>query len=346
MKTSKTAALLLFLFCLPAVAAARQQPTPTPQADEAEDEEVERVIVNLVSVPVSVVDREGRFVSDLGRGDFRVTDNGREQEITYFATVEQPFSVLLLMDTSGSNSVSLEQMQESAVRFVEQLRPQDRVLPVAFDNGVAPLLPDWSSDRARLSAAIRRTKTGMVVGARDVETHTDGSGKTYTVRRVNTRLYDAVLKAFAELDKVRGRKALILFTDGMDTASSAASHRRTLELAEELDALVYVVRYKGSGGGVPASPFSIGVKGILIEEAAEYLKRLADKTGGQVYKAEDLRRIADAFASIAEQLRLTYSIGYRPPEQARPGERRELKVSVKRPRVAVRARRTYVFTPR
>ena len=338
----KTLLALFILLGLSAAAAARQQQAAD---DGAEDDEVERVSVRVVSVPVSVTDREGRFVADLRREEFRLTDNGAEQPITYFAAVEQPFSVLLLLDTSGSNVLRLQDMQEAAVRFVGQLRPQDRVLPVAFDNDVVALLDRWSGDQTRLAAATRSARTGMAVGPGDIETKTDRAGKTYTLRRVNTRLYDAVGKAVAELGRVRGRKALILFTDGLDTASTAATYKSTTEQAEELDALVYVVQYGRAANGAQYGrapngvPYPRGNSHSKRVQAGDYLKGLAEKTGGRLYHGDDLKRIADAFTSIAEELRRMYSIGYQPPPLARPGERRELKVRVRR------ARRTYVFSP-
>jgi Ca-activated chloride channel family protein len=227
--------------CAAAATARAQQPTPTPAGDE--DDEVERVTVHLVSVPVSVTDRDGRFVADLTKEDFRVTDGGVEQRIAYFAAVEQPFSVLLLIDTSGSTQLRLKDIQDSAIAFVNQLRPHDRVLPVAFDNDALALLPEWTSDRARLAAAIRGAQTGMVREENDTKVYKDREGKPLTVRHINTRLYDAVHKAAAVMRRITGRKAIIVFTDGFDSASREATRKSTLDEAEELDSLIYVVQY-------------------------------------------------------------------------------------------------------
>lgn len=316
-----------------------------------------------------MTDRDGRFVSDLRAEDFTVAENGRAQTVSYFASVEQPFSVFFLLDTSGSNRFRLEDMQEAAVRFVEQLRPLDRVLPVAFDNEAVALLGGWSGDRAALAAAIRSSRTGMFMGPKDIETIRDSSGKTVTVRHVNTRLYDAVHKAIAELRKVRGRKALILFTDGLDTDSTHATYGSTLEEAEELDALIYVVQYAGSvravegpqgppasararldvmqmPPGVVARPSHVPPAALhALKRADDYLEGLAERTGGRLYRAGDLGRIGESFAAIAEELRRMYSIGYSPTPLARPGERREVKIKVRRERLSVRARRAYVFRP-
>ena len=350
MKTSKLM-LALTLLSNTLAPGARQSASPpqtpttrTERGAAGDEDEVERVNVNLVSAAVSVTDRDGRFVAGLRPEDFRVTDNGKEQQVTYFAAVEQPFSVLLLMDTSGSTQLRLQDMQEAAIRFVQQLRPQDRVLPVAFDNEPVALLNHWSGDQNRLAAAIRGAKTGMTVAQKDVTKVNAKDGKTYTVLRVSTRLYDALHQSIGELRRIKGRKALILFTDGMDTGSREATLKSTLAEAEELDALVYTVNY-GRWAKDPGRFWRPQLYPTAVE-AESYLKGLAEKTGGRVYTANSLSRIAKSFAAIAEELRRTYSIGYSPPPLARPGERREIKIKVRRGGVAVRARSSYVYTPR
>lgn len=224
----------------------------TTKADD--DDEVERVSVHLVSVPVSVTDRDGRFVADLGEKDFRITENGVAQTISNFATTEQPFYVLLLIDTSGSTELRLRDIQDSAIAFVNQLRPQDRVLPVAFDNDATALVGEWTGDREKLAAAIRGARTGMSQEKAETEVVKGRDGSPMTMRKINTRLYDAVHKASAVLRGVAGRKAMILFTDGFDTASAVATRKGTLAEAEELDALIYVVQYdRYTKGSDPAS---------------------------------------------------------------------------------------------
>lgn len=406
--TAAVLSLLSLQLLLARPARAQQQtpppaPAATPAGAGADDDEVERVSVHVVSVPVSVTDRDGRFVAGLGATDFDVRENGREQAVSYFASVEQPFSVLLLIDTSGSTSFRLGDIQEAAVAFVEQLRPQDRVLPVAFDNDAVALLPGWTGDRTRLATAIRSTRTGMVPVAGDRQVVKGRDGKPVTLLHVDTRLYDAVHAAAEVLRGVSGRKAMILFTDGFDSASRAATRRSTLAELEEMDALVYVVQYPRGRPGRQSSPRDalppvasspqIGRKGVVEittgsggqpqiispnpsaatraggvantsspqtsggggrpqgprppreVEAEDYLESLAEKTGGRYYYADSLERVAQSFASVAEELRRMYSIGYSPTPLARAGERREVKIKVRRDNVSVRARRSYVFRP-
>jgi len=381
-----------------------QAAPPSAAATPADDDEVERVSVHVVSVPVSVTDRDGRFVPDLKESDFLVSENGRDQSIAYFASVEQPFTVMLLLDTSGSTSLRLQDIQSAAIAFVNQLRPQDRVLPIAFDNDAVALLPGWASDRAVLTQAIRSARTGMIMEDKDREVRVGKDGKKVVFQHVNTRLYDAFYKSADTLRHVKGRKALILFTDGIDNSSRLATRASTLALAEELDALIYVIQFTRYGNYAPrrepgpgnlgspvarpvtgpsvnetrqtpaqmaaagvsppsptrASPVGGGSASVLssrpmrpfeqrhpkVLEVERYLEGLSERTGGRFFVADDMSKIESAFAAIADELRRMYSIGYRPDPLARAGERREVKVKVKRERVAVRARKNYVFKPR
>src|ERR1700752_955195 len=117
------------------------------------------VNTNLVTVPVKVVDRGGKNILNLQRKDFRVFENGAEQRIAYFATVDAPFTVVLLLDTSGSTEFKIEDIQEAAISFVNQLKPQDRVMVMSFDDKIQTFC-DPTNDRAELVQAIRQTRTG------------------------------------------------------------------------------------------------------------------------------------------------------------------------------------------
>jgi Ca-activated chloride channel family protein len=138
-----------------------------------------------------------------------------------------------------------------------------------------------------------------------------------------TRLYDAVDFAYQLMKRIRGRKAIILFTDGGDTWSKATL-KSTLRDATELDALVYTIHY----GDAPS---------------VDYLSSMAEKTGGHFYQATDIEMIKQAFVAVAEELRRQYSIGYYPAKEARRGEERQIKVKVNRPGVGVRTRKSYIY---
>ena len=349
---------------LPRQTPARPQagaPAPREQAEEeVGEDEVVRVNTALVTIPVSVLDRDGRFISGLGQGDFRIFEDGVEQQVAYFATVEQPFTVALVLDTSGSTRFRLDEIQDAALAFLDQLRPEDRVLVVSFDDDVRLLSPP-TNDRGRLRDAVRRTRVGG-----------------------GTRLYDAVDYVIKQqLARVSGRKAVVLFTDGVDTESKRASYQSTLAEAEELDALVYPVQYDtsgqagggGGGGGWPGPPRTGGggilgdiLGGIILggriprggggrggggggptredyRRAGEYLRTLASMTGGRHHDASDNHNLERAFTNIAEELRRQYSLGYYPSKQSQASERRQIKVRVKRPNLVVRARDSYIYRP-
>jgi Ca-activated chloride channel family protein len=342
-----------------------QQTTATAETDDGTVEvgegDVVRVETALVTIPVSVMDRSGRYIPDLRQEDFRIYEDGVEHKVAYFASVEKPFTVALVLDTSGSTQFRLDEIQDAAIAFVDQLRPEDRVMVVAFAER-AQVLSEPTNDRRALRNAIRRTHTGG-----------------------GTSLYDTVDFVINQrFNRIEGRKAIVLFTDGVDTTSKRASYQSNITDAEELDALIYPVQYDtsaemssgGSMGGGGQSKTAT-VAGILIgilgggrvyggmgggggrggggrgggrgsnradyERADRYLGDLAQKTGARRYRAENAR-LEQSFALVAEELRRQYSIGYYPQNVAQAGQRRQIKVRVNRPDLVVRARDSYTST--
>ncbi|HEX8720567.1 MAG TPA: VWA domain-containing protein [Pyrinomonadaceae bacterium] len=334
MKKAFRALPLLLALWAAAPACARQGDTSHAPPQDAGGEEVVRVSTALVTVPVSVTDRQGRFIPDLRREDFRIYEDGAEQEVAFFETADKPFTVALLLDTSDSTRLKLAQIQDAAVAFLGQLRPADRVIVIAFDRNVN-LLCEATADHARAAAAVRRAQTGG-----------------------GTSLYDAVAAATGRrLKAVAGRKAVVLFTDGVDTSSRRATFEGTLREAEELDALVYTIQYR-TDDDVAAGPAVaqgqtggqiVTAKGEPLEAAYKraglYLRLLADHTGGRSFSAGSPRLLAGVFGQIAEELRRQYSLGYYPANRSADGKRRRLKVRVGRPDAAVRARGGYVYQP-
>jgi VWFA-related protein len=291
-----------------------------------------------VSLTASVRDRDGKFVADLRQDEFVVMENGVRQQLAHFAPVEQPFSVVLLLDTSGSTKVRLQDIQDSAIAFIEQLKPNDRVLPITFDNEVIALLPDWTSDRDALRRAIQSARTG-IERAPTRTAKVRGRSEPVTVIYVNTRLYEAVHRAAELLTPVKGRKAVILLSDGFDTGGGYATFKSTLSEAEELGALIYPVQYCDCE---IRDPFD---KWTPTRRANEYLESLAGKSGGRFYRAKDMKKIRGAFTSIAEELRHTYSLGYYPQTAGERGVTRKVKIKVNRPKLVVREGKTYIFQP-
>lgn len=304
---------------------------------------------SLVMVPVSVMDRYGRYVPLLKREQFRLMENGVEQKIAYFATTDSPFSVVLLIDTSGSTSYRLEEIQRAAVNFVSKLKDSDSVMVMSFDDRIK-VHCKATTDRDEINRAIHQTRTGG-----------------------GTRLYDAVddiLKK--QLATIPGRKAVVLFTDGVDTTSHRASYDSTIRLAEESDAPIYSVDYDtsgmtsiyggpgggglpipggrgsviripipGQGGGIPGAPGSTQGDYRL---AVRYLHALSDSTGGRFYSGDSLYGIDQAFAWIAEELGRQYSLGYYPANHGKDGERRQIKVKVTEADLVVKSRDSYIYS--
>jgi VWFA-related protein len=322
-----------------------------PEGETLEGDVI-KVNTALVTIPVNVVDRTGKYVPNLRREEFHIYEDGVEQRIAYFATVDQPFTVALVIDTSNSTHFRLEDIQDAAIAFVNQLRPEDRVMVVSFDDDIN-VLTQPTSDRRELTSAIRRTHTGG-----------------------GTRLYDAVdLVINRQLKNIQGRKAIVLFTDGVDTTSHRASYNSTLRDAEELDATVYPVAYDteegGFGTGGQRLPLPGGGGRIVLglpfprlpgqgggvggggprgsnpgdyARAREYLHGLADRTGGRYYRGDSIMGVSQAFTWIAEELRRQYSLGYYPKVAGQDGERRQIKVRVNRPELVVKARDSYVYS--
>jgi VWFA-related protein len=323
-----------------------RQSSVSPDGETVEGDVI-RFDTSLVTVPVTVLDRNGRYVPLLRREQFRIYENGLEQKIAYFATTDSPFSVVLLIDTSGSTQFRLDDIQEAAINFVSKLKDSDSVMVMSFDDRIQ-VQCKATTDRNVITKAIRRTRTGG-----------------------GTRLYDAVEDILKkQLNTIPGRKAVVLFTDGVDTTSHHASYDSTVRLAEESDAPIYSVDYDtsgmgGIGGGVHAPglpsgrgtifgiPFPTpGIPGSTTgtanpgdyRRAVDYLHALSNTTGGRFYSGDSLFGIAQAFTWIAEELGRQYSLGYYPGKSGKDGERRQIKVKVTEADMVVKARDSYIYS--
>lgn len=307
-----------------------------PQVTGTDEGGTLRIDTTLVSIPVTVLDREGRYVPALRREDFLLFEDDVRQEIETFESVETPFQVALLLDTSGSTESRLREIQRAAIEFVELLRADDRIMISSFDDSVY-LDADFTNDRRKLRRAIENTHTGQ-----------------------STRLYDAVDLAITEkFSQIEGRKAIVLFTDGVDTESREATAQGTLELVEESGVLVYPIRYntendqrrtfsgrapsgrRGRWPGPAARWPGRGRGNGDYEYGAEYLKLLADRSAGRLYNADTMGSLAQAFYRIAEELRHQYRLSYYPASTAQDGTWRKIRVRVNQPGLVVRAREGY-----
>jgi VWFA-related protein len=324
--------------------------TTNNEAAVVDDDEVIKIETNLVTIPVAVLDRDGRFVSGLQQDDFQIFEDGVQQKIEYFASVEQPFTVVLLLDVSNSTQFKIGEIQDAAITFVNQLRQNDRVMVISFDEKVR-VLAQPTNNRRVLQDAIRQINFGG-----------------------GTSLYEAVNYTLSqELRRIEGRKAIVLFTDGVDTTSRRATYQSTLKDAEEIDAMIYPIRFDttgfangggNSGGNYPQRRSGGGVWGQVLgailtggnvqigsgggnssgdyQRGLRYLEELANVSGGRKFEAQTTNNLDAAFSGIAEELRRQYAIGYYPETEGQQGQRKQIKVRVDKTNAVVRAKNSYI----
>lgn len=330
---------------LNAVPAGGQQPDRPPVGQEID---VVRVDTTLITLPVRVKDRHGKSIPTLRREEFRIYEDGIEQEIAYFEapgeandsgpdSQSKPLTVALLLDVSDSAQLKLDKIQSAATVFVDLLRPGDRVLIVIFDKRVQ-VLTEATDDRNVLRSAIRRARAGG-----------------------GTSLYGALDTAIGILNRTAGRKAIVLLTDGVDTTSVGVTSESTIRAADESDIAIYPVQYNTYGDfadNPSRETYAAGGFGTTAhatkngEPASEayrranlYLRLLADKTGGRFQYADSAKNLARSFGQIAAQLRQQYTIGYYPKNKVADGTQRQIKVEVMVPKVTVQTRKSYIYKP-
>lgn len=196
------------------------EPTQDNNAPRTQSEvETVKIDTDLVTVPVVATDKNGLYIPNLQQNEFAIAEDNVKQEIAFFATINVPFHVVLMLDTSASTREKLTSIQQAAGAFVEQLQPGDRVKVVSFDDRVVDH-NEFSSDRSLLKAAINKTQPGQ-----------------------GTKLYDAFELALNAIRQIRGRKAIVIFTDGVDYHSDRASFEGTLRGLDEEGVVVYPIRY-------------------------------------------------------------------------------------------------------
>lgn len=197
------------------------EPAATDNSAGQEDDDTETVKVetNLVTIPVIVSDRGDKYVADLRQDEFSIYEDGVQKPVAYFDTVTAPFHVVLMIDTSASTQDKLSQIQRAAIAFTEQLQSGDRVKVVSFDDQVRDLCA-FSNDPAVIQWAIKSTQPGR-----------------------GTKLYDAMRLAINRLHSVKGRKAVVIFTDGVDSYSDRATYDENRKAIQESGIIVYPIRY-------------------------------------------------------------------------------------------------------
>ena len=202
--------------------------TPTPEIripddadkpDEPQNVDTIKTDTDLVTVPVIAADAHGTYVPDLSKEEFSIEEDGVKQEIAFFAQISAPFHVVLMLDTSASTRENLTQIQQAAYAFVQQLQAADRVKVISFDDKLNDL-NEFTSDRNILQAAINRTRPGQ-----------------------GTRVYDAMTLALDSIRTIKGRKAIVIFSDGVDWYSNESTFEGTVRWLDEEGVIVYPIRY-------------------------------------------------------------------------------------------------------
>ena len=309
-----------------------RQPTTAPKppspTEEVDPDDVIRIDTTLVNSPVLVIGRDGKFVPNLKREDFQIFEDGIQQDVAFFAPVEKPFTVALLIDTSRSTLLDLQDIQDAAISFVDKMRTNDRALIVSF-SGQIKVLAEPTSDRETLKRAIRSSRP-------------EGS----------SRIYDAISFALANLDRISGRTAIIVFSDGVDNDSHEATLESTLKKIAQTQTLIYPVQFstydniqQGSNSRNRQAPEGSGFSQADYVRADAYLHQAAALSSTGVYPAQNISDLNYAIASIVDELHNEYSVGYYPVKPVQPTEKRRIEVRTKFPQLVVRARTTYSLDP-
>lgn len=287
-----------------------------------------RDVVELVNVLCTVKDHKGRLISNLEKKDFQIFEEGKSQEIRFFARESDlPLTIGLLIDSSVSQHRLIPMEREAGISFLDSvLREKDMAFLISFDTDV-DLLQDFTSNRGLLRRGLEqvRVNSGSPVGGPFPSTRVGG-----------THLHDALYLAASEkLSREVGRKTVILITDGEDQGSRLKLDQ-AIEAAQKADVVVYgilLVDYEFYGGFRGGFGHGAGV-----------LKKMAEETGGRMIQAgkqQDLRR---AFDEIAEELRSQYSIAYTPSGR-RDGSFRKIEVRTSNHDLRVQARKGYYAVP-
>lgn len=306
-----------------------------------ETDDVVRTSVSLVQLNVGVVDREGRAITSLSRNDFAVYEDGIKQSISQFEPTNAPFSLVLLLDVSGSTINFRPQLKLATQRFLDALAPEDRVEVVQFNAKIKKLAP-FSTDRRKTAYAIEIA---------------DGAG--------NTHFYDALKYALKELEKEgKRRKAIVVLTDGLDTemrnvdrvsvAKAQTDEEALAAIKPEANAILNEVLNAADRQGVTIYPLALpsgdprrlplpgpDITGIYAA-ARSRMQSLANRTGGRLTDINRLDQMARLYAEVAADLRTLYTVAYQaPPDRPRDGKWHEIRVEVTYPELIARTRPGY-----
>jgi len=286
--------VVLAIVCASALAAAAQQPTF-------------RAGTQVVSLFVTVQDVQRRLIPDLTQDEFQVFDNDKPQPLVYFDNSVHPISVVVMLDTSGSMTLTIDLLKQAAEQFVIRLLPDDKARVGAFNDKIQ-INAKWSNDRDQLVTDIKDLDYGN-----------------------GTRLWDAVGTALDELKAIEGRRVVVVFTDGDDTESKAMNLGKVIERARIDEVMIYSIGLE--------SRYAIDGR-VTVTKPDSGLRKVADETGGGYFELKKTADLAPTFTKVAQELHSQYVIGFTPTQL--DNRVHKLAVKMKQKGMTARARRSYM----
>jgi Ca-activated chloride channel family protein len=287
-------------FAVIATVTAQQQPPDQP---------LFRSSVRTVPIFATVLDASGRIVPDLQRDDFIVLEDGKPVDISLFSNESQPFTAVVMLDQSASMTANLDLLNQAAEQFVMRLLPVDRARVGAF------------SDKIQMSDAFTNNRDSLISDLKDLQFGNP------------TRLNDAIAASLDALEGIDGRRVVLVFTDGEDTASKTG-FRTVLDRARNEEVMVYSIGLE--------SEFFNGVR-VQRSRPSRDLRKIADETGGGYFELKKTDQLSPTFTRVAMELRSQYLLGFTP--SVLDGKPHRLEVRLKRPGLNARARKSYVALP-
>ena len=262
---------------------------------------------SIVPVLTTVTDTQGRLVPNLEQEEFTILDNGKPQTITLFQNETQPFTVVVMLDFSFSMNNNLNLLKAATEQFILRMLPTDKGQVGAFSDKIQ-FSGEFTNDRDDLVAALKDLQFGNP-----------------------TRLYDAIDASIDVLKDVEGRKIVLVFTDGDDTASRRGMGD-VLDKARATETMIYAIGLE--------SEFAIGPGRMQRTRPDRGLRKLADETGGGYFELKKTTELAPTFTRVAQELHSLYTIGFQPI--ALDNKEHRLDVKMKQPGQAGRARKSYI----
>ena len=262
---------------------------------------------SIVPVLTTVTDTQGRLVPNLEQDEFTILDNGKPQPITLFQNETQPFTVVVMLDFSFSMTTNLDLLKQATEQFILRMLPADKGQVGAFSDKIQ-FSGEFTNDRDDLVAALKDLQFGNP-----------------------TRLYDAIDASIDMLKSVEGRKIVLVFTDGDDTASRRGMGD-VLDKARATETMIYAIGLE--------SEFPIAPGRMQRTRPDRGLRKLADETGGGYFELKKTTELAPTFTRVAQELHSLYTIGFQPT--ALDNKEHRLDVKMKQPGQAGRARKSYI----